>query len=114
MVLEVDPSIRIILNRYIVNLDKSKFIQVIRNLISNALKFSPPGSTVDIIVDIINDENCNHIINSTTHNNHHNNIKNYFLWKKNINDNNNSKKCNWLQIRVVDNGVGISEVSVKL
>jgi len=36
------------LSNLFANLDRSKFAQVIRNLLSNALKFTPPGGIVAI------------------------------------------------------------------
>lgn len=39
-----------------VNVDKDRLIQVITNLISNAMKFSPPGSNVTVCADIVQDK----------------------------------------------------------
>jgi len=36
-----------------VTADQHKLAQVIRNLVSNALKFTPPGGTVDVVAVII-------------------------------------------------------------
>ena len=66
--------------------DKNKFSQVIRNLTSNALKFSPPGSSVTIKVYLMN--------------RHHNEDTVGF-----------PLTCQRLRIDVIDSGVGISEVS---
>jgi signal transduction histidine kinase len=60
--------------------DKNKLSQVMRNLVSNGLKFTPVGGRVDVRVDVVN--------NSTT-----------------LDEANHS-----LRIRVVDSGAGISKV----
>jgi len=40
------------LPRLAVSADKSKLAQIIRNLVSNALKFTPAGGTVDVVVEV--------------------------------------------------------------
>jgi signal transduction histidine kinase/ActR/RegA family two-component response regulator len=44
-----------------VTLDKFKMAQVVRNLISNALKFSPPGGTVTVVASFVPDGPAAHI-----------------------------------------------------
>ena len=61
-------------------IDENKLNQVIRNFISNGLKFTPGGGKVEVLVDVVD--------NSST-----------------LDDSNNS-----LRVRVMDSGAGISKV----
>jgi signal transduction histidine kinase len=83
---------------YAVNLDKSKFTQVIRNLMSNALKFSPKGSTITVALKLISTSPAS--------------TKGTRIFpESNVTDTTN---YNYVQLSVADQGVGISKVSSKI
>ena len=79
----------------VVNVDPSKMAQVLRNLLSNALKFTKSGDNIKI------------------------NVKTFY---KSESTNNNNKVTpfdiespelhNWIRVDVVDNGIGISETNI--
>jgi signal transduction histidine kinase len=48
----IDDSIRNFEDQFFINADKFKLNQVLRNLISNALKFTPPKREVKIVAEI--------------------------------------------------------------
>ena len=52
------------LRDYRIDADKHKLSQVFRNLISNALKFTPEGGTVSVTVSLI----ANNILSDSLHN----------------------------------------------
>ena len=70
-----------------INVDKNKIIQVIRNLLSNALKFTPRGGRVTI--------SASHIHDSITHK-----------------DGSSGGMKQLLRIEVKDTGAGISQVYI--
>ena len=49
------------LRDYRIDADKHKLSQVFRNLISNALKFTPEGGTVSVAVCVVTHDNLNAI-----------------------------------------------------
>ena len=104
MLFEIEPTTRMNLSNYIVNLDKSKFIQVIRNLISNALKFSPRGSTITMKLKLIS------IPSATINESSFISVNRNIDTDENKNDNSDIK-YNCIQLSISDEGVGISDVS---
>ena len=92
--------------------DKNKLKQIMRNLISNGLKFSPSGGTVDILVDTIDDDTSKKIRRGNNASHQINNVTSNLLFKGSSNDSISSAKYKWLRVRVVDSGAGISEVSL--
>jgi signal transduction histidine kinase len=95
--LEIESSTRNDLSSFIINLDKSKFTQVIRNLLSNAIKFSPKDSTIKVKLRIISLP-----IPSIK-------IQNLISIRPPIYTDSNF--YNFVQLSVIDEGIGISEVS---
>ena len=91
--------------------DKNKLKQIMRNIISNGLKFSSSGGTVDILVDIIDDDTSKKIRRGNNASHQINNVTSNLLFKGSSNDSISSAKYKWLRVRVVDSGAGISEVS---
>ena len=92
---EIESSVNDDLAVYAVNLDKSKFTQVIRNLMSNALKFTPKGSTITVALKLISIPPAS--------------MKGSRIFPvSNVTDTTN---YNYVQLSVADQGVGISEVS---
>ena len=89
-----------ILSNTLINIDKNKMSQVIRNLISNAMKFTPEGGnvTVDIssFIDVDSDANIDDRIDEYE--------------DKDDDTNDNNKK--WLRVRVTDTGPGVSLVTM--
>ena len=53
LVFEVSPELAQALGSYVITVDKTKFAQVIRNLLSNALKFTPAEGSVTIDVSAL-------------------------------------------------------------
>ena len=95
IVFEIDPTTQMSLYNYLINIDKSKFTQVIRNLISNALKFSPSGGTVIVRLKMMYEQ-----VLPTTYRN------SYAIQAVD--------SYNYVQLSVIDQGAGISEVSTNM
>ena len=74
------------LHNMVMNADKAKLNQVMRNMLSNALKFTPSGGTVDV---------------------------NACLFNRSAYDI-ASKENQWIRICVTDSGPGISKVSISV
>ena len=53
LVIDCDQVMQGILANHVVPIDKSKFIQVIRNLVSNALKFTPAEGSVTVRIEAV-------------------------------------------------------------
>jgi signal transduction histidine kinase len=51
LLMDCDQVMQAVLARHVVRIDKPKFIQVIRNLVSNALKFTPAEGSVTVQVE---------------------------------------------------------------
>ena len=95
IVFEIDPTTQMSLYNYLINIDKSKFTQVIRNLISNALKFSNSGGTVIVRLKMMYEQ-----VLPTTYRN------SYAIQAVD--------SYNYVQLSVIDQGAGISEVSTNM
>ena len=54
-VVSTDPDMRAMLMATAVDIDETRMAQVIRNLMSNALKFTPSGGVVKIVAERITD-----------------------------------------------------------
>lgn len=55
MQLEVvcDAEVQSLLNAYFIHIDKAKFAQVVRNLVSNAIKFTPREGSVTVLIEAL-------------------------------------------------------------
>ena len=107
-----------------VKIDKNKLGQVIRNLISNSLKFCSKPGVVDIKVDVISADNYADIVNSETSEKSvtndtvksTSNINNVKVFKKKntvyaVNSDEDVPDMKYyLRVSVQDDGAGISEV----
>ena len=61
--IQCDQSMQDILSSYVVRVDEPKFAQVIRNLVSNALKFTPAEGSVTVCIEALPANNAS----STSH-----------------------------------------------
>ena len=96
MELRVDmgDELRAQLQKHCIRIDTSKFAQVIRNLISNGLKFTPAGGSVTVTVEILQ--------------------KPQALFRRGVHPREGAKEVNTIKISVTDTGHGISEVGTPL
>jgi len=78
------------LNFLQIEVDTNKFAQVIRNLISNGIKFTPTGATVKLVATIL--ENQPSVAVAVA----------------------DPKGIAWLRIDVIDSGVGVSKVGINI
>ena len=83
--------------------DKAKILQVMRNLLSNACKFSTAGSNIDIIVSITDDEAKLPILQKEYYSSISNRASFIKVLPMNV-----SFLGQYLRIEVVDKGIGIS------
>ena len=83
------------LRDYRIDADKHKLSQVFRNLISNALKFTPEGGTVSVAVSVVNQ--------SLSSSAHFHSLYNSFKSDEDL----------YLQLEVIDTGHGIEKVSIQ-
>ena len=80
------------------NVDRHQLSQVVRNLVSNAIKFSADESTVKVSVDVISSDSAENTVNEL-------HMQNMVAFKKN-------RAAHYIRFSVTDKGAGISKVSI--
>jgi signal transduction histidine kinase len=93
---DVSEQLISLLSDFVLAADRNKVAQVIRNLTSNALKFTPADGYVTITLDAITSS-------ATTRSSPNNRVQPYEIAYE-------SSMLTTLQMKVMDSGAGISEV----
>ena len=75
-------------------MDRHQLSQVVRNLVSNAIKFSAEESSINISVDVISNEFAENELR----------VKSKIIFKK-------ERAAHYVRFSVTDKGAGISKVS---
>ena len=81
-------------------MDRHQLSQVVRNLVSNAIKFSAEESSIKISVDVVSNEFAENTFNDM-------HLQNKAVFKK-------ERAAHYVRFSVTDKGAGISKVSHSL